>query len=110
MVFTLLVGDKGLLLLLAIVSAGRFEVLQDTSSALGEGATLCFERTQGEGAVRTRVADDTDVAVGYLTESLVLGGLTVGESNGNDTNVGFILLWHDDNLLAAEAATVLQLT
>lgn len=103
-------GDKGLLLLLSIVSAGRFDILQDTCSALGEGAALSFEGAQGEGTVRTRVADDTDVSVGYLPESLVLGGLTVGESNGNDTNVGFILLWHDDNILAAEAATVLQLT
>ena len=108
--FTLLVGDKGLLLSLAGRGRRCFEVLQGTSSALGEGTTLCFERTQCERTVRTRVADDTDVAVGYLTESLILGGLTVGESNGNDTNVGFILLWHDDNLLAAEAATVLQLT
>lgn len=94
--FVLFGGDKGLLLLFSIVSAGRFDVLQDTSSALGEGTTLCFERTQCERTVRARVADDTDVAVGYLTESLVLSGLTVGESNGNDTNVGFILLWHGD--------------
>lgn len=89
-------GDKGLLLLLSIVSAGRFDVLQDTCSALGEGAALSFEGAQGERTVRTRVADDANIAVVEPTESLILCRLTVGEGHWSDTNVGFILFWHGD--------------